>query len=90
MLSLEQKAMLAQMAEHGQAVQAIELCVELCEDYLVRKLLKRGGYGTLQLNQPHARPRIRFVEPREAQPVEVAEIGGKMVGRESLSAENRA
>jgi len=90
MLSLEQKAMLAQMAEHGQAVQAIELCVELCEDYLVKKLLKRGGYGTLQLNEQQAKPRIRFVDPKEAQLVEVANIGGKMVSRESLVADNPA
>lgn len=86
MLTLEQKAMLAHMAEHGQAVQAMELCVELCEDYLVKKLLKRGGYGTLQLNAPDMKPRIRFVDPKEVKAVSVANIGGKLVSRESLEA----
>ncbi len=82
MLTLKQKAFLAELAQRGEVVKAIELCVEACEDYLVSKLLERGGYGTLQLNDPDATPRIQFVDPKDARPVGMATIGGVLIMRE--------
>lgn len=82
MLTLKQKAFLAELAERGEVVKAIELCVEACEDYLVSKLLERGGYGTLQLNEPDMTPRIQFVAPKDVRPVKCATIGGVLVMRE--------
>jgi hypothetical protein len=85
MLTLKQKAFLAELAERGEVVKAIELCIEACEDYLVSKLLERGGYGTLQLNDPEVTPRIQFVDPKDARPVKKATIGGVLIMREPSS-----
>jgi hypothetical protein len=82
MLTIEQKAQLAELADRGQGVKAIEMCIEACEDYLVRKLLERGGFGTLQLSDPEATPRIKFVDPKSTRTVTKARIGGIMVKRE--------
>jgi hypothetical protein len=82
MLTIEQKARLAAMAERGQAVKAIEMCIEACEDYLVRKLLERGGFGTLQLADPDATPRVQFVDPKATRSVTRAKIGGVLVKKE--------
>ena len=47
-----------------------------------RKLLERGGFGTLQLSDPEATPRIQFVDPKLTRSVTKARIGGVMVKRE--------
>jgi hypothetical protein len=83
MLTIEQKAHLADLADRGQAVKAIELCIEACEDYLVRKLLERGGFGTLQLSEPENTPRIQFIDPKQARAINKARIGGVLVKREA-------
>jgi hypothetical protein len=82
MLTIEQKAHLANLADRGQSVKAIELCIEACEDYLVRKLLERGGFGTLQLSDPEITPRVQFVDPKLTRAVTKARIGGVLVKRE--------
>jgi hypothetical protein len=82
MLTIEQKAELAALAERGQAVKAIEMCIEACEDYLVRKLLERGGFGTLQLSDPDVTPRVQFVDPKATRAVIKARIGGVMLKRD--------
>jgi hypothetical protein len=85
MLTIEKKAELALMAEQGQAVQAIEMCIAACEDYLVAKLLKQGGFGTMQLNEIGQSPKIKFVRPEEAKTVERAIIAGREVHAAQLN-----
>jgi hypothetical protein len=85
MLTIEKKAELALMAEQGQAVQAIEMCIAACEDYLVTKLLKQGGFGTLQLNEIGQSPKLKFVRPDEARSVDKAIIAGREVKATQLN-----
>lgn len=81
-LTAEQRARVAQLIASGQAEPAIDECVAMMQDNLAAQLLERGGFGTLQLNQlPHGVPRIRFVEPSAAVPVDAANIGGVVVAR---------
>lgn len=89
MLTIEQKAQLAAMAERGQAVKAIEMCIEACEDYMVRKLLERGGFGTLQLSDPDVTPRLKFVDPKATRAVNRARIGGVLVKKEDSGKTHR-
>lgn len=44
-------------------------------DSLIAELLRRGGYGTLQLNKdPYGIPRMRFVDPDKTHPVDAARL----------------
>jgi hypothetical protein len=61
------------------------MCIAACEDYLVGKLLKQGGFGTLQLNAIGHSPKLKFVRPDEACIVEQAVIAGRLVSAAELS-----
>lgn len=42
---------------------------------LATELFKRGGFASLQLNpDPHGIPRMRFIEPHDAKPVDAMRL----------------
>lgn len=61
---------------------AWEAAYELRGDELAANLFERGGYGVLQLNpNPHAVPRIKYVDFDAVQPVSAVKIGGVLIVR---------
>lgn len=81
-LTNEQKTVLLELIQAGQAEHAIERCIEMCEDNLAAKLLELGGYGTLQLAEhPLDIPRMRFIREGQETPVYAAKIAGVVIRR---------
>jgi hypothetical protein len=81
-LTTEQRAAILTMINQGLAEQAIDRCVEFLNDDLAFSVLERGGHATLQLNpDPHAVPRLRYIDAAEGRTVTGAKIGGVLVFR---------
>lgn len=75
--TIEEKNALITLAENESPEIAIERCIQMCQDKLASQLFERGGFGTLQLNpNPHAIPRMQFVEPDKTQVVNSVKIDG--------------
>ena len=80
-LSSEQIGDLCKRAETLSLPEILRACETVVHDNLAAALLERGGFGTLQLNEPSQIPRMRFVAPDECHLVEAARVGPTMVVR---------
>lgn len=78
----EQRAELLAMIKLGQDEQAIDQCVAWMNDDLAATLFEKGGFGMLQLNpKPLDLPRMRWINPADAVPVDAVKIGNSIIQR---------